>query len=225
MELTIIIPAYNEEQSIGRVIDEIRELDLDCQIMVVDNASEDKTAEVTLNRGIIVLHESKRGKGNAVRAVLPHIPTPYIAMLDADFTYPAHFILPMLNTLKRDGLDAVSGWRKVKEPRSMTRANRVGNFLLSLIASLLYSYPTYRSRTRDVCSGLWVFRTSVLQGLPLTSQSFTLEADILVNLAKGQHNWAECPIVYRARLDGSVPKLKVKDGLKIGWFLIRRRFT
>ena len=110
------------------------------------------------------------------------------------------------------------GYRSIKEEGSMTTINGVGNLGLSLLASFLYG-----KWVRDICTGMWGFRKSALKKFTLTSPRFTLEADFFVNAVKTHCNIVQIPIEYRARPDGSLPKLKVKDGLEIGWFLVKKR--
>ena len=218
VEVTVILPAYNEEEAIGRVIDEIKSTGLDCQILVVDNNSTDRTSEIALDKGAAVIREPKQGKGHAVRTGIFYAATPYTIVANADYTYPMGYTVIIHHLLKVSNADVVMGYRHIKEKDSMTLINSLGNWVLSLMASILYGRRVY-----DVCTGLWGFRTEVLQGFKLSSLAFTLEAELFINSIRGGYRIEQIPIAYRARLEGSTPKLKIGDGFRIGWFLIKQR--
>lgn len=218
-ELTIILPAYNEEQAIGLVIDEIRSLPVHCNILVVDNGSTDSTSKVALSKKVRVVGELKKGKGNAMRTGFGLVDTPFVVMVNSDYTYPLEYIQTIYGLLKKGYYDVVIGCRQLKEKGSMSSANTLGNFLLSTLASTLYGHRIY-----DICSGMWGFRKEALEKFEITSTGFTLEADLFVNSLRSRCKVFQIPIGYRPRLNGSKPKLKIHDGLKIGWFLIKKRW-
>ena len=217
--LTIIIPAYNEEAAIGKVIEEVRALPLKCRVLVGDNASSDSTYNTVESYGIEPVRVRQKGKGNVIKALIKRVDTPYTVMINADYTYPLDSLLFIYNLLKNLQADVVIGCRQFKEPGSMTAANTFGNWCLSLLASILY-----RKRVYDLCSGMWAFKTEYLQKFHIVSKEFTLEADFFINLVKNKCRLEQVPISYRRRLDNSKAKLKISDGFKIGWFLIHRRF-
>lgn len=210
--LTVILPARNEVEAIGKVLDELGNF----EVIVVDSNSTNGTREEVLKRGIPIMNEDRRGKGNAVRKAIPHILTEKVVMIDSDYTYPTEYI-PMIDGLL-DEVDVVICYRKWKEKGSMSFLNSFGNYFLSKLASLLYGYKVY-----DVCSGMWGFRTEKLQRFNPTSGGFTLEADLFVNSVRNGCKISQIPIEYRRRLGGSEPKLKLGDGFKIAWFLIKSK--
>ena len=106
-DICIILPALNEEPTIGKVIDEIPKQALEreghqVEVLVVDNNSSDRTRQVAEEKGARVITESRRGKGRAVRTALESVKADFVLMLDADYTYPATYIPEMLNFLKQD---------------------------------------------------------------------------------------------------------------------------
>lgn len=214
-DITVILPALNEEKSIGLVIDEIRSLPVRCNILVVDNGSTDGTQKVIRSKYVDVVYQSERGKGNAVRMGLRLIDTPYTIMMDSDYTYPARHI-PRIVELLGGKYDVVMGYRDMS---SMFKLNRIANRALSKYASVLYNV-----RVLDLCTGMWGFRTETLKSFNLISKGFTLEADLFVNSLRHSRKMAQVPIGYRPRLDGSRAKIKVWDGARIGWFLLRHRW-
>ena len=218
-KLTIILPAYNEEKSIGRVIDEIRSLPVKCDILVVDNRSINGTFSIASSKEVKVVVEEQIGKGNAMKRGFKEAETPYVIMMDSDYTYPAIYLQELYKLLS-GGCDVVVGYRKWKQCGSMTPLNSFGNRLLSLLASILYGYDVY-----DVCSGMWGFRKEVLDTFDIGGGGFTLEAELFINSVRSGCTIVQRPMVYRRRLEGDRAKLKVWDGFKIGWFLVKRRFT
>ncbi len=219
----IILPALNEELTIAKVIEEIpsralREEGYRVSVVVVDNDSSDGTAQIAREKGAKVILEPRRGKGRAVRTALSVIQADYVFMLDADYTYPATYIPDMLKLL-RGGSPVVIGSRLKgrREKGAMSRLNLVGNYLLSLMASILY-----RTALTDLCTGYWGLRGEVIPSLKLSANGFQLEAELFTQLARRGYPIAQLPIYYRRR--ATSPKLSsLKDGIKIGWTLITNR--
>ena len=227
-KIAILLPALNEEGAIGKVIDEIRELPFKCNIIVVDGQSDDKTVRISIEKSVEVIQTTK-GKGKQILYALRFLTTrdrgmdDYIFMLDSDYTYPAKFIEPMLSYLEM-GYDAVVGWRRYKNKGSMSSLHDLGNRCLTLWAGFLWNFNGKYTITNDLCSGMWGFTGSTARHLSkvISSDGFTLEADIFASLVKGKYKIAEIPIEYRARV-GSKPKLRLLDGFKIAWFLFKKR--
>ena len=216
--ITVLLPAYNEEKAIGKVIHDINALSRNYNILVVDNACTNGTAKKVAALGVEVLYEAEKGKGNAIRAGFKHIKTPLVVMIDADGTYPVDAIPVCCDALLE--YDVVKGARQEKEDGSMSKVHKFGNWGLSILASVLYGY-----RVKDVCSGLWAFRMVSLNKFKLTSAGFTLEADIFINTVKNKCKLKEITIPYSKRVDGDEAKLRFIDGFKIAWFLIRKRWS
>jgi len=220
----IVLPTLNEEEAIGRVIDEIPARDLaekgfDVKVLVVDGNSRDRTREIAEVKGAEVIIESRKGKGRAMRTAFNLVDADFVFMLDADYTYPATYIPEMLAILQRDCSVVIGSRLKGQiEKGGMSRLNVVGNRLLTLMASILY-----RTRMSDLCTGYWGFRGEVIPNLSLTADGFDFEADLFSQVAKKGYRLGEIPINYRRRQ--SPAKLNsIKDGLKIGRALISRRF-
>jgi glycosyltransferase involved in cell wall biosynthesis len=222
-KICILLPALNEEATIGRVIDALPVMELaragyEVRVLVADGNSTDGTRQIAAQKGADVVVEPRPGKGIAVITALGKVEADFIFMLDADATYPPDRIPDMLNLLETH--DAVTGsrLRGRREPRAMSGLNLVGNRLLSLLATVLYG-----RRVSDVCTGLWGFRAGVVKSLRLTATAFELEVDLFSQLVRRGYSIAEIPIDYRRRADR--PKLRsLRDGTRIGWALIARRF-
>ncbi len=215
-DLTIIIPTRNSPL-LRRVMGEIYELIPDVSMLVVGHNSPNTTRTTVEEFGGQFINEPKPGKAAALATAFQVVQTVYTIMLDADFTYPAYDVYQVAEKL-RTGADVVLGYRKWRYPGSMTSLNRIGNIGLSLMASVLYGY-----HVKDVCSGLWGFRTEVVKTFQITSSGFALEADLFINTVLGKHQLVQIPIVYRAQ-----PTYKkgigIKEGQRIGKFLLTRRY-
>jgi glycosyltransferase involved in cell wall biosynthesis len=222
-EILIVLPTLNEEPTIGRVIDEIPRSSLEgagyrVKLLVVDGNSTDRTRQIAKSKGAGIVNERRKGKGIAVSRALSTLESDFIFMIDADYTYPAGYIPDMLKLLDEHHAVIGSRMRGRRQKGAMSRLNLVGNYLLSLIATVFYG-----KKISDVCSGFWGFRGEVIKNLPLRATAFDLEAEIFSQLARRGYSIAEIPIDYRRR--SSPPKLRsLRDGTRIGWALITRRF-
>lgn len=223
-DVCIIFPALNEEESIGRVIDEVPVADIEkggdsVQIVVVDNGSADRTGEIAKSKGATVLIETERGKGKAVRKAFASTSADFVFMLDSDYTYPATYVPQMLEQLK-SGYDVVLGSRLKGniEKGAMRRLNKIGNHLLALMANVLYG-----TRISDLCTGCWGFRGEVIRTLKLDAAGFDLEANMFIEISKRGYRIGEVPIHYRKRKTPS--KLNAfRAGYRIAGMLINKRF-
>jgi glycosyltransferase involved in cell wall biosynthesis len=215
-DVTILLPAYQEEEAIGRVIDDVRDLMPECRILVAYNPSMDNTVGILKYKKVEWVMEPRKGKGFNVRNAFRFINSKYVVMLNSDYTYPVSHIPALLDNLE----DVAIGVRAERDHGSMSLANYFGNKILSLMASVLYG-----RRIKDVCTGMWAFRREVLDNFELEAGGFMLEADLFVNCARAKCKIKQIPVTYRKRLGNSESKLRLGDGLKIGAFLIKKRLN
>ncbi len=222
-KVCIVIPAFNEELTVGKVIDEVprhrlEKAGYDVDVLVVESRCTDSTRLIAERSGAHVLTEPIGGKGRAFRMALDATDADFVFMLDADHTYPAHHIPELLECLSSSHAVIGSRLKGSRDIGSMSRLNLVGNRLLSLLASVLCF-----KKVSDVCTGYWGFRREVVKSLGLMANEFDLEVELFTRLARMGYRIAEVPIQYRCRETPS--KLgSFRDGLKIGWAMIRMRF-
>ena len=222
--IVVVIPALNEEPTIGIVIDEIPVVELTARgytvrTVVVDNGSTDGTAAVAAARHAEVIHEPQRGKGTAMRRAFRQVSGDYVFMLDGDATYPAIHIVDMVDRLAA-GCDVVTGsrLRGRRCPGSISPLNVLGNHLLTWLACFLYGH-----KTSDLCTGYWGFRGSVLPDLNLRSRGFNLEAELFAEVTRRRLKLCEVPVNYRRR--PTPAKLRsLRDGARIARTLLTKRF-
>lgn len=219
--VSIVVPAKDEEAAIGATlgalpVETLRTVGYEPEVVVLDGNSRDATVEVARSMGAIVVRDRGQGKGAAVRDARAALRGEFTVMMDADGTYAADAIPRVLDPLARGAADVVMGHR-LKQPGAMTGVHRFGNTMLSLGATVLYG-----RRCPDLCTGLWGFRTDALRALPMESEGFELEAEMFALAARLRFRIAHTPVDYLPRKGTS--KLSTRDGLRIGWCLVRKRF-
>ncbi len=221
--ISIVLPTLNEEENIGRVIDEVprqalEQAGYEVQVLVVDGNSADRTRQIAEQKGATVMVEPRKGKGTAVMAAISSVDSDFIFMIDGDYTYPATYIPDMLALLNHAPVvigSRLKGWR---EKGAMSILNTVGNRILSLLATVLY-----QRKISDVCTGYWGFKAEVLKDLSIMATGFELEVELFSRLVSKGYSIAELPIYYRRRANPA--KLNpFRDGMRIAWALIARRF-
>ena len=212
-EVTIVVPTLDEEEAIGRVIDELRGCGFD-NILVVDGHSKDRTAEIAREKGAKVVYQEGKGKTNAIKTALKYIETTYVLVMDGDFTYPAHEIPKFLEFGSNGKVDQVIGVR-VKGRENITLLNRFGNRMLTALFNLIFG-----SGLKDVCSGMYIIRTDFLREVEFSSKGFGVEVEIAATVVSRGGNIREVPIEYRERIGESKLDNKrfsaVRNGLNIG---------
>jgi dolichol-phosphate mannosyltransferase len=217
MKTVILLPTYNEEENIEDAIERIRKVNKKYEIVVVDSESKDRTVEIAKRCGARVISVKGRGKGRAVGVAFRKINADFLIMMDADGTYPSEKIPEFLEKLKECDVVIGSRFAGTIEEGAMKTINRIGNIGLTFFASLLYG-----RKITDVCSGMWGFRREAYKKMEITAPHFELEADLFSEAVKKNMRICEVPIVYKKR--GGAAKLRVSDGARIAWWLLKKRF-
>lgn len=204
VEVSVVIPCLNEEEGITAVVEQalaaLRAGGLAGEVLVVDNASEDRSAELARAAGATVVPEPRRGYGSAYLAGLAAARGEYIVMADADGTYPLDR-LPEFVRLLRDGADMVVGNRfgGTIYPGAMPWPNRyIGNPILSGMLNLLF-----RSGVRDAHCGLRAIRASTLPTLKLSSTGMEFASEMVIKAGKKRLRVEQIPIDYHPRIGES----------------------
>lgn len=220
MQLSVIIPTMNEEESIGLVIDSVHQAlqGWDFEILVVDTNSKDRTKEIAAEKGAVVIDEPRRGYGRAYKTGFERSKGDVIATLDADCTYPAEEIPALHKTLMDQDLDFITTNRFARlEEGAMTAKHRLGNFALTFTSNLFFGV-----KIKDSQSGMWVFRRSILDRLVLSDDGMPMSEEIKIEAFRKVKS-LEVPIAYRRRV-GEVKLSSWKDGSKNMKFLFKKRF-
>ena len=216
LSISLIIPCYNEEDGVREVIGRLPPV-VD-EIVVVDNNCTDRTAEVARSLGARVVEEKQPGYGAAYKAGLAAATSDLLVTLDGDGTYPPEEIPRLVDSLLDRGWDFLSANRfPLSDPAAMGISNRVGNWVLTVAAAVLFLKPI-----RDSQSGMWVFRRAVLERLRLTSDGMAFSEEIKLEALLRGCRFGETHIPYGARI-GEVKLQKWRDGWKNLEFLVRKR--
>lgn len=205
--LSVIIAVLNEEENIGGVIDDVKNHAPDSEVIIVDNGSKDGTREIAREREVRLVEEENRGKGMAVLTGIEEASSNYIVLMDGDKTYPADSIPELAAKLVRDNFDVVYGSRFSGKPVEMSPIRRLGNRVLSLIASVLYS------RTTDLLTGMLAVKRDRIKELDLKSSGFEIETEFFIKANLNNFTSQEIPISYSERQDSKLNPFI--DGLKI----------
>ncbi|MBA4320197.1 MAG: hypothetical protein C0412_17505, partial [Flavobacterium sp.] len=217
-QISVIVPCYNEEESIGQVIDLMpKEI---FEVIVVDNNCTDKTAEIAQQKGARVVKEPMRGYGMAIRKGFEKSKGDILVVLDGDAQYPADKILEALNYLDQNKLDFVSCSRlPLKNRNVMPFTRRFGNKIFNMFTNVLFCL-----KLRDSQSGMWVFKKEVLDKIPLIGKSMPLSEEIKIRASKHPDiKFAEYAIDYRERF-GDSKLFPLKHGIINLLFLFKLRF-
>ncbi len=178
--ITVIIPCLNEEQGIEQVLRRMPEF-VD-QVIVVDNGSTDRTAEVATSLGARVIREHVRGYGRAYKRGFSVATGDVIVTLDGDHSYPPDAISYLLEAFRHLDVDFLNASRfPVRDRQAMSFKHKFGNFVLSLAMSILY----FRW-VRDSQSGMWVFRRSILEQMKLESDGMAFSEEIKIEALKNR---------------------------------------
>ena len=214
----MIIPCLNEEQGIEQVLRQMPEL-VD-EVIVVDNASTDRTSEVAKSLGAQVIREEVRGYGRSYRKGFSQATGDIIVTLDGDHSYPPDAISYLLEAFLHLEVDFLSASRfPVRDPRAMSLKHKLGNLILSFAASVLFL-----RWVRDSQSGMWVFRRSILKDMELISDGMAFSEEIKIEAIRNRRmRFEEISIQYSSRL-GEVKLNPWRDGLHNLLFLLKKRF-
>jgi glycosyltransferase involved in cell wall biosynthesis len=225
MRISFLIPAYNEEATLGEVLERIEALGLDAQVIVVDDGSTDGTAallEPWQAKGVHVVSQPNRGKGAAIRAAIPLIDGDIAVIQDADMEYDPADVPGLVEPIERGVADVVYGSRLAggRPQRAYLFWHLVGNRFLSLLTGVLYN-----TTLSDMETGYKAFRTEVLRSLDLRESDFAIEPEITAKICKRDLRIYELPIAYYGRSYAEGKKITWRDGFKAVWVLVRVRFV
>lgn len=221
MKLSIIIPAYNEIDTIPEVLDRVRAENFDKEIIVVDDCSTDGTREFLRKQQNITLieHDRNFGKGASIRTALEHVTGDIVIIQDADLEYDPADYLKLVQPIIEDKADIVYGTRFAGRKPNMRLANYIANRLFAWLATVLYGV-----RVTDEATCYKAFRTEVIKSIQLNCKRFDFCPEVTARLLKRGWRYAEVPISYQARTYGQGKKIKWFDGVQCIWTLLKYRF-
>jgi len=202
-DVTVVIPTLNEREAIGLVLEELKQEGY-VNILVVDGYSTDGTPDIAREKGALVVTQHGPGKAGAIKTALELVKTPYMLVMDGDYTYDPKDIKRLL--AHAQGYDEVIGMRT--GPQSMGWLHGLGNRIINKVFNLLFGVGL-----SDVCSGMYLVRTEALKGADLRSRGFNVEVEIAAHLCS-YGKVTEVPINYRRRI-GKKKLQTFRDGVRI----------
>ena len=212
-KIAILIPCYNEEKTIGKVIDDFKSVLPQADIYVYDNNSIDNTYEIATNKGAIVRCEYRQGKGNVIRSMFREIKADCYLMIDGDDNYPAHHAREMCEIILNGKADMVVGDRLSSTYFSENKrpfhnfGNRIVRFLINKI---------FKNEIKDIMTGYRAFSYEFVKSFPVLSKGFEIETEMTIHAAFNNFKITEIPVLYRDRPFGSISKLNTySDGFKV----------
>ena len=213
-DVAVLIPCYNEELTVGKVIDDFRRALPEARIIVFDNCSTDRTATLAAEHGATVLRECRQGKGFVVESMFDRIKADAYVMVDGDDTYPAEKVHELLAPILAEDADMVVGSRLETHAAASFRPLHVaGNNLVRALVNL----PTH-SHLKDIMSGYRAFSRRLVDRLPVVASGFDIETEMTVQAVYYQMKIVEVPVAYGERPTGSESKLSTfRDGFLVLW--------
>ncbi len=213
-KIAVLIPCYNEELTVEKVIKDFRKELPEAAIYVYDNNSKDKTSEIAKKNGAIVVKEYRQGKGNVVRSMFYDIDADIYVMVDGDDTYPAEEVHKLIEPIENHEADMVIGDRLTNgtyQKENKRHFHEFGNNLVRKSINVLF-----KSNLKDIMTGYRVFNKKFVKTMPVLSPKFEIETEMSLHALDKKFIIKEIPIVYRDRPEGSQSKLNtVSDGIKV----------
>lgn len=226
MNLSVVIPVYNEEHNIREILRRVQATKLAKEIVVVDDGSQDGTREIlkTLDgKGKIrvILHERNKGKGAAVVTGLNAAKGDVLLIQDADLEYDPRDYPALLQPIREGVADVVYGSRFLGSPHRVTMFwHLVANKLLTLMTNILYN-----TILTDMETGYKVFRRKVIEDMNLRAKRFDFEPEFTAKALKRNYRIFEVPISFNPRDYSQGKKIKLRDAFEAVWTLLKYRFV
>ena len=214
MKIAVLIPCYNEELTIEKVINDFKKELPESDIYVYNNNSKDKTKEIATNLGVIVKDEYKQGKGNVVRSMFYDIDADIYVMVDGDDTYPSEFVHELIKPVASGEADMCIGDRLSNgtyQKENKRPFHEFGNNIVKKSINVLF-----KTELKDIMTGYRVFNKKFVKNMPVMSPKFEIETEMSLYALDKKYIIKEIPIIYRDRPEGSESKLNtVSDGIKV----------
>ncbi|MEH6525652.1 MAG: glycosyltransferase family 2 protein [Sneathiella sp.] len=215
--IAVMIPCFNEEQTIATVVEDFKKALPQARIVVCDNVSTDQTGDRARAAGAEVIYESMPGKGNAVRRLFSDIEADIYVMVDGDATYEAAVAPKLVSHLLEQRLDMVCGKREASVDAAYRKGHVLGNKMFTALVAGVFG-----RRFDDILTGYRVFSRRFVKSFPILSEGFEIETELTIHALELNMPVAEIPSIYLERPDGSDSKLNtISDGLKISKLIVK----
>jgi len=215
--VAVLVPCYNEEAAIGRVVGDFRAALPGATAYVYDNNSKDGTAAAASAAGAVVGTERRQGKGHVVRRMFADVEADIYVLVDGDATYHPPSAPAMIEKLVSENLDMVVGARVGQQEDAYRRGHRSGNRVLTWFVAEVFG-----SAFSDILSGYRVFSRRFVKSFPALSTGFEIETELTIHALELGMPVGEVKTPYYARAEGSASKLNTwRDGLRILWTILQ----
>ena len=211
--IAVLIPCYNEERTIGKVIADVKANIPEAVIYVYDNNSTDKTSDIAREAGAVVRKEHLQGKGNVIRRMFREIDARCYLMVDGDDTYPMEFAREMCTLVTEDGADMVVGDRLSSTYFTENKRpfHNFGNSFVRFSINRLF-----KTDIKDIMTGYRAFSFNFAKTFPILSKGFEIETEMTIHAVYNNMDVRNVIVEYRDRPEGSVSKLSTySDGIKV----------
>ena len=218
-KIAVLIPCYNEEKTVEKVVRDFHKALPDAVIYVYDNNSTDRTAELAQKAGAVVRHEYMQGKGNVIRRMFREIDAECYIMTDGDDTYPAENAPEMVELVLQKNVDMVIGDRLSSTyfEENKRPFHNFGNSLVRKSINVLF-----KSDIKDIMTGYRAFSYEFVKTIPVLSKGFEIETEMSIHAVDKNMSVENVIITYRDRPEGSESKLNTfSDGIKVLKMIVR----
>lgn len=213
--LSVIVPVYNEERTVLKILAAVEAVPLAKEIIVVDDGSSDGTRELlrlyieNKPNFLVIYHEKNGGKGQAIRTGIMAVSGDAVIIQDADLEYDPQDFLKLVEAMESTGVQAVFGSRFLKGDKVTSAWHRFVNFFLTFLTNVLFSV-----KLTDMETCYKLFRSDFLKQFPLQSEGFEIEVELTARTLRSGARIVEIPISYKGRSFHEGKKIGWKDGIK-----------
>ena len=226
MKISVLMPVYNESRTIEDILELVRGVKLEKEIILVDDCSTDGTRDILKEQFgdgkdevKVFYHDNNGGKGAAIRTALGKATGDYVIVQDADMEYSPHDMLKLAKCVEETGAVAVYGSRFLKSWRSTSFMHYMVNKFLTVLTNVFFG-----SSLTDMETCYKMIRTDVMRGLDIRSSRFEMEPEITAKLLKKGHDIKEVAVSYRGRSYDEGKKIGWRDGVEALWTIFKYRF-
>jgi glycosyltransferase involved in cell wall biosynthesis len=227
LKISILIPIYNEVKTILDVVDLVKNVDFDKEIILVDDYSTDGTREWLkqefkndTDQIKVLFHEKNMGKGAAIRTAVGHAVGDYVIVQDADMEYSPQEIKKLVNYVNKNNAEVVFGSRFLRSWRSTSFLHYMVNWFLTMLVNVLFG-----AKLTDMETCYKMIRIDIMRSLDIQANRFEFEPEVTTKLLKKGIKIHEVPISYRGRGYDEGKKITWKDGFEAVVMIVKYRFV
>lgn len=227
MKLSILIPVYNEKNTIEKLIQKVKSVNISKEIIIIDDGSIDGTRDILKNLKDseikVILQDKNQGKGFCIRTGIKYVTGDIVAIQDADLEYDPHDFIDIIKPIMEGETKIVYGTRfpkNKKRPSIFKNKFYLANKILTITANILYD-----ARITDEATCYKIFDSEVIKSIDLTCKRFEFCPEVTAKARKKGYKITELPISYYPRSENEGKKIKYRDGFEALWTLIKFRFV